>query len=115
VVDLVKLRIAADRTLPFTVQTIAADDRYVYAGLAADAFLVLDRKDLSDVRRAPTSGQVRYIHSIGDLLFVNTFTGMQVLKWPDLFPAEAADIGIGLRADLRTGKARADVYRVGDG
>ncbi len=99
VIDLKGLKVTAQRKLPVGIGDIAVDSRYVYAALAdSDAFLVLDRSDLKDVKRIFTSGRVRALMPVAEtLLFVQTQDGEQtVLDVASLSPASAADVGAGI-------------------
>ena len=75
-VDLEKLTVLAERKMPAAIGAVAIDSHHVYAAAYdTDAFYVLSRKDLSDVRRLFTTGRVTsFVPVNGQLLFVATET-----------------------------------------
>ncbi|MEZ0267576.1 MAG: hypothetical protein ACAI43_22825 [Phycisphaerae bacterium] len=74
VVDVATLKVTATRTLPLEARGLAVDGRHVYVALTdADAFLVLARADLSEVKRVYVAGRVEGIQPAGDdWLFVES-------------------------------------------
>jgi hypothetical protein len=58
--DLASGKESARRAFPTALSSVAIDERFVYVGLAeSEAFYVLKRDDLSDVKRLFTGGHVR--------------------------------------------------------
>jgi hypothetical protein len=111
-VDVKAVKVMAQRTLPVAIGDVALDAHYAYAALAdSDALLVLDRKDLKDVKRLFTNGRVTSILPVADsLLFVQAQTGpMTVLKVPALEPAGPADVGLGIHLSAKGSCAAAEL------
>lgn len=97
-VDLAGLKVTAERTFPNPVSVPAFDEHHVYLAAAnTDAFQVLDRKTLADVKRIFTAGRVRaFVPVAGKWLFIATENGrLQVLKVPELTLAEPGEVGLG--------------------
>lgn len=98
VFDLKALTVQAESRPKEQLRTVAVDARHVYtASHAADAVSVLDRKDLSQVKRVFTDGRVREIVPVNDRwLFVATDSmKVQVFTLPELELAAPADVGAG--------------------
>jgi hypothetical protein len=95
VIDLSRGSVAARRNLLVGVTSLAADAAYVYAGLAdSDAVYVLNRKDLSEVKRIVTPSRVTAITPVNDRFVVVTTNsgGGLVLKVPEWETAELGDL-----------------------
>lgn len=77
VLDLKNRAIVARRELGAAATAIAADSKYVFVGLRdSDAFYILSRKDLSDVKRLFTKARVTGFTSVCDgRLLAHTATG----------------------------------------
>lgn len=121
-VDLTAAAVIAERTLPNPAALVAIDEHHVYvAGAQADAVQVLSRKDLSDVKLLPAPAPLGRVVSVaGKLLFLaSERDGRRVFKLPDLTPAEAVDVGVGIhvldRPNRIEARRRQVPERVGDG
>ena len=94
IIDPQRLTVTARRTLALNLHAVAIDSRYVYLPqFDSDAFYVLSRNDLSDVKRVFTAGRVRQLVSVGDAyLFVASGDRNTIaqFKLPDLTPLDLA-------------------------
>ena len=95
VVDLRNGSVAAQRSVPNNLRAVAIDGANVYATSPdSDAFFVLARKDLSDVRRVFTRGRVNTILPIARTLIAMMQQGPSVrYSLPDLTPLDVAPEG----------------------
>ena len=115
VFDLARGTVAAKKDLLVGVSVLAADARYVYAGLAdSDAVYVLNRADLSEVRRIVTPSRVNEIVPVNDkFLVVTTNNGGMVLKVPEWEPTSLGDLTSRTAAAGRPGLRAAVRYAEG--
>jgi hypothetical protein len=95
VIDLNRGTITAQKALLITVSTLAADAGYVYAASAdSDTVYVLNRKDLSEVKRIVTPARATGLVPVNDrfLIITTNSGGGLVLKVPEWEPAELGSV-----------------------
>jgi hypothetical protein len=84
-VDLQKLSIVADKTVPFDVQYLAVDSNYAYAiPMNAQVIEVLSLKDLSSVRKIFAPQWPGSLHSVAGVLYVGQAELPARFKVPEL-------------------------------
>jgi hypothetical protein len=96
-IDLKKFSVAESRSLTGSIRAAAIDEHFVYAAAAdSETLYVLNRKDLSDVKRLFTTGRPTGLTTVGNkFLFVTSGQTSLVLKVPELTLADPKEVGLG--------------------